>query len=320
VSTLGIQPATLARWEQGTRYPAEEQLERLTALLGARPEECQALWRRRLHSREVYPPELEALAAQVDHFVWYQAAPTYRGGDFAALSLLATLWPRVRFSSFARRLLLRTAASYALSLTYQHRLEEARRYSELATSLLLDRNGEPPDVLSWVAVLYSRCTIQSPTEDPKQLGKGLVSLQTWLPHTESPSVRCYLQGRSSQYACRLGWWEAARALLMDAEQAHRQLLEGSEDWHDRSPLLANVRWQLRVVGSGYRRGWDEFPALVASTHFSAAANLHLAGARMHLAGGSRHEAQEHLALTFEIIDAHRFDILRRQAEHLAAQL
>jgi transcriptional regulator with XRE-family HTH domain len=203
---VGVDCATVSRWERSLNTPSIDQLDRLLAFLGAHLEERLALttgrcllWpptEARLRSLDEVLLRFEELWGRVDQ-------GDRRLLDLEFLVWQAEVWPLAARSAAARELLGRAWSYYAEWLTWGCRMREANSYATRAIDLL---QAQGQRTLGFIGGM--RCAVQVCARVTAQ-GKAMDAraaavdrLGVWLPEALGSEWEADLYRHMAEHA----WW------------------------------------------------------------------------------------------------------------------
>lgn len=237
---MGISRATVIRWEATRTLPSEEDIQRLTLLLRAAPEECAALYARRL-SPTSWNTQLTLEECREQAELLAQV----RSGENALLPLAdlynLALKRQVRSllgqSQEAMRLLARIEVHHGWWLFMQGRAAEACAGNWRALHLMRDVSS--PDMF-WMGAL--NILAANAASGPRGPESGIQLLAPYL-HQFPAAFHPYLLCDMALYAGRAQQNEEARHLL---ERARRTLPE-PEKARLQAPWYAH--WYLRMTSA-----------------------------------------------------------------------
>jgi transcriptional regulator with XRE-family HTH domain len=191
----GVNAASISRWERSEHTPSIEFLLRLLAVLGARPEECDALLSnpRRLKPPPLqHAPTLESLEQRLAELANRITFADRALMDLELLAWEAEIWPLAVRSNAARELLGVVWSGQAEWLRWDGRLLEARSYSRRAIQLL--RTLDRPTIACQISLC---CAVQvwagaiARDRSPSTSAAALAWLQRWLPL--APGTKCEVE-------------------------------------------------------------------------------------------------------------------------------
>ena len=246
---IGVNAASVSRWERSESTPSTERLLRLLAVLEARPEECKALLsNRRLlkPSPRQHAPTLESLEQRLTE---WSSRITF--GDRALMELEflaweAEIWPLAVHSKAARERLGVAWAFQAEWLTWDGRMREARSYAHRAIQLL--QVQEEP---TWWCMGGLRCAVGvwakviARDRSPGTSAAAVAWLRRWLPLAPGTEWETDLCRHLAEHA----WWAQQPKAAVHFADRSCSLAERLEDqglfhWtrSGKADLLLRLGW------------------------------------------------------------------------------
>jgi transcriptional regulator with XRE-family HTH domain len=181
---LGVDRASVSRWERSVSTPSAERLAMLLDLLGAHAEERAALargWRLFLPPA-AERPTLELLLHQFGGLIDRTTYGDRRLLDLEFLAWQAAIWPLATRSDAARQTLGKACAFYAEWLSWDGRWREANSAATRAIDLLRTTDPRTPDFIGAMRCaiqVCARATAQSTAVNAQR--EAVEQLRVWLP-------------------------------------------------------------------------------------------------------------------------------------------
>lgn len=216
---LQVQPSTISRWEKSRAWPSEERLDAYCALLGAAPEERQALRRISLTSSAMCESDtlpLEALEQQFEQLQRDAIGGESALMDLRFLSLEAALWHRALRNRTARSLLAKTYAWHAQWLLWRERLAEAGQISRQALEMA-QQAGRPERFWFRAVYVQASCLAEGARGPVPKRGEQFV--EDWLPVVRWADTESWMHHVIAAYAMQSGQKEKALASIARAQTA-----------------------------------------------------------------------------------------------------
>jgi transcriptional regulator with XRE-family HTH domain len=215
---LKVRACTVSRWENSRSAPDHACLESYCTLLGAEPEERQAL--RHLFLRL---PQTQSVALPLDTLECSleqlrQDAVGGRGHlmELRFLSLEAQLWQRTPRCPASRRLQAITHTWHAQWLLWNERRPEAGQTARRALDIV--ETSERPEPFWFRAVSVYAAYLASSMKRAA-LVRGAEFVQDWLPAARRPEPEAWMRHTIASYAVRAGATEYALEMVSRASDA-----------------------------------------------------------------------------------------------------
>lgn len=159
--SLGVSPTRVSKWERCRETVPDELVRRLLDLVGARPEERQALQERRLLLAQPWHEQRVSLELTMERFATIVARTNSFqsfAGDLEFLALEAALLPHVGERVAARLLLVRVWIEHAGYLLGRRRPKEAMRFAHYALETV-ETCGMPNE--TWIQAAHVTASAMS---------------------------------------------------------------------------------------------------------------------------------------------------------------
>ena len=283
---LKVNRSTVLRWETTTMFPSDVSVDMACDLLGAYPEEREALQSRRLQPptwpMEIPVEECEERVMRLGMDIDCLQTPVV---DLYALTLERHLRMHALESPEAFRVLAKLHADHARWLVMQDRYAESALVCRQALALM----EEPHKCEAhWLTAL----NIASIHVGLGQRGErtSLKLLGSWLPRITQPQYRSTLVCDIAYYAARCGRAEQSEAAL---KQAHDLVKMCEDNGHELERYYRLSRMRVLTINGKPAEALEELPSMPpARSHriFSL-----IAMSETMIAAGEKCAAQNHLA-------------------------
>ncbi len=234
---LGVNVSSVSRWETSTAKPAAEMMERLSAVLGATPEERACLIESGVAKIKVDRPPFnaEVISSQLKELEKRFLANEWTNLELSLLQLQSILWWYCEETPEAGPLLAWTITLYSEFLAKVERWADAALLAEAALALL---NGEPglQDLSALAIITLARCEVYGPAHP--QPHAGLVMLNRWKEELPDGPERGRVFAEIAKYAAAVHDYECA------ARYAGESLRLASEK---EDPRIRIIEKELREV-------------------------------------------------------------------------
>ena len=209
---MGVRRHSLSRWEIGERFPSRQHLEELLTLLGALPEERQAMTSGVLSPSGLTAEterSFDALLTHLHQVAWLNTnEQTEALKDLEYLRLERAFAELVPSDVKAKRSLIDTYSFHANWLVNNHRYKEAARYAD---RVLEAAHGNALPSLHWQRsiLMSAQCAVHSNSSGQMRPERGIELLQDWLPLVEMPPYKAWILADMANYMAQAGRIPAA---------------------------------------------------------------------------------------------------------------
>jgi transcriptional regulator with XRE-family HTH domain len=207
---LGISRASLARWENGSAWPTDEQLQQLCCLLEASREEIEFLAKRQFRETPLLL-QREALYEAYQHLVYHDHAPDR---DLMYLALGGRFVELYRRGEPVQSELAEVWGAHAYYLcTFLQEYERAERFAQQAIKLF--QNNQFRLHNGHVRAFVTLAEITSYRVGPHAAAE---CLQGWLPALSNPYHRSWFHSLIARHWVGMGIRDAALVLAREAAE------------------------------------------------------------------------------------------------------